>query len=271
MKERSLRDLFHLVKQVLPDEQEVITFSPETLVGEALKIMLEHNFGHVPVKAGDEVLGVFSFRSFAKGIAQLPEKEREPLLLPVEEFLEKLKFAQITDELTELLDEFNTMDAMLVGTESRLQGIVTTIDALQYFYNVASPYVLLREIELAIRELIRASVNAEELKENIDKSLKQHYGKSSAPLPSCMEEMTFNDYVMLLRYKGNWEKFKRAFGGTANTVYAKLKPLPSLRNDVFHFRRDLTAEEFDLLRDCRDWLLTRIRRMEASQGINKND
>ncbi len=271
MKERSLRDLFHLVKQVLPEEQELITFSPETLVDEALKVMQEHNFSHVPVVAGDEVLGVFSFRSFAKGIAQLPEKEREPLLLPVEEFLEKLKFAQITDELTALLDEFNTKDAMLVGTESMLQGIVTTIDALQYFYNVASPYVLVREIELAIRELIRASVNAEELKESIDISLHQHYGKSSAPFPSCLEDMTLNDYVMLLRYKGNWEKFKPAFGGTTNTVYAKLEPLPSLRNNVFHFKRDLTAEEYDILRDCRDWLLTRIRRLEASQGSKNND
>ena len=79
---------------------------------------------------------LFSFRSFAKKLAQLTPKEREPLQLPVEEFLEKLKFAQINDVLTSLLDEFNTMDAMLVGTEDRLQGIVTTIDALNYFYNV---------------------------------------------------------------------------------------------------------------------------------------
>jgi len=271
MNERSLRDLFHLVKQVLPEEQELITFSPETLVCEALRIMQAHNFGHVPVVAGNEVLGVFSFRSFAKGLAQLTKKEREPLQLPVEEFLEKLKFAQINDVLTSLLDEFNTMDAMLVGTENRLQGIVTTVDALQYFYNVASPYVLLREIELAIRELIRASVNDDELKDSIDKILKEHYRKSDASPPTCLEEMTFNDYVMLLRYQATWEKFKAAFGGTSNTVYAKLESLPSLRNDVFHFKRDLTAEEYDILRERRDWLLTRIRKLEAGRGFNKHD
>lgn len=193
------------------------------------------------------------------------------MFLPVEEFLEKLEFAQITDVLTALLDEFNTKDAMLVGTESRLQGIVTTIDALQYFYNVASPYVLLREIELAIRELIRASVNNEEMKESIDRSLKEHYKKTATPLPTCLEEMTLHDYVMLLRYQGTWERFRPAFGGTPNTVFAKLERLPDLRNDVFHFRRDLTAEEYDVLRDCRDWLLTRIRKLEASRGLNKND
>lgn len=271
MKERSLRDLFHLVKQVLPEEQELVTFPPEIPVGEALKVMLAHNFGHVPVVAGNEVLGVFSFRSFAKGVTQLTKKERDPLSLPVEEFLEKLKFAQITDELTALLDEFNSKDAMLVGTENRLQGIVTTIDALQYFYNVASPYVLLREIELAIRELIRASVSDEELKVSIDKSLKEHYKKSGISIPTCLEEMSFNDYVMLLRYQETWEKFKQAFGGTANTVYAKLEPLPNLRNDVFHFKRDLTAEEYDILRDRQDWLLTRIRKIEASRGLSKDD
>jgi len=271
MKERSLRDLFHLVKQVLPEEQELVTFPPEMPVGEALTVMQEHNFSHVPVVEGNEVLGVFSYRSFAKRIARLPKKEREPLYLPVEEFLEKLEFARITDELTALVDEFNTKDAMLVGAENRLQGIVTTVDALRYFYKVASSYVLLREIELAIRELIRASIDGEELKECIDKSLKEHYKKSATLLPICLEEMTFHDYVMLLRYQGTWEKFRAAFGGTANTVFAKLERLPDLRNDVFHFKRDLTAEEYDVLRECRDWLLTRIRKLEASRKNKQNE
>lgn len=44
MKERSLRELFHLIKQVLPDGQEIIFVSPETTVGDALKMMQESGF-----------------------------------------------------------------------------------------------------------------------------------------------------------------------------------------------------------------------------------
>ncbi|MDA2923113.1 CBS domain-containing protein [Acidobacteria bacterium AH-259-L09] len=265
MKERSLRDLFHLVKQVLPDEQEIKTVPPTTKVREALQLMRKYNFSQVPVVQGNEVLGVFSYRSLTQRLSKLPEKERDPLVLPVEEFLEDLKFARITDELRVLFEEFGLKDAVLVGNETRLQGVVTSFDALKYFYRVASPYVLLREIELAIRELIRASVTEDEFLECVKITLGKHSKATGRSLPASVEEMTFHDYVMLLRYQDIWCKFSDAFGGTPNLVNTKLKPLPELRNDVFHFRRELTAEEYDLLRDCRDWLLTRIRMVEASK------
>jgi CBS domain-containing protein len=57
MTERSLKDLFHLVKQVLPGTQELITFSSEMPVAEALEVMRKKNISQVPVKEGDEVLG----------------------------------------------------------------------------------------------------------------------------------------------------------------------------------------------------------------------
>lgn len=271
MKERSLKDLFHLIKQVLRETQELITFNADNTVAEALSLMYERNLSQVPVVEGSVVLGVFSFRSFSEGLSKLPENIQKPLSLPVEEFLEDFKFAGITDELTALLDEFDLKDAVLVGSENRLQGIVTTIDALRYFYQVASPYVMLREIELAIRELIRLSVKEKELKKCIDLSLRKHYENSGHPVPVCLEEMTLNDYVMILRYKSTWEKFKFAFGEAASLVYAKLRPLPELRNIVFHFRREITIEEYDLLRDVRDWLLRRIRKLEARRGTKKNE
>ena len=43
-----------------------------------------------------------------------------------------------------------------------------------------------------------------------------------------------------------------SFGGAANRVYAKLKDLPRLRNDVFHFKRELNVGEYEMLRETRD-------------------
>lgn len=263
MKERSLKELFHLIKKVLPEAQELVTFSPETTVAEALEVMCKRNFSQVPVVAGDQVLGVFSYRSLAQRIARLPQNELNILSLRVEEFLEDLNFAQITDELTGLLKEFDLKDAVLVGSEKRLQGIVTVVDALQYFYQVASAYVMLQEIELAIRELIRFSVDKDELQECINRSLKDHYDKLGRSVPIFLEEMSFEDYLNLLRFKGTWKNFAVAFGESSNIVCTKLKPIPELRNIVFHFRREITIEEYDLLRDVRDWLLKRIKKLEA--------
>jgi len=142
MTERSLKDLFHLVKEVLPETQELVIFSSEMPVKEALEVMRKKNISQVPIVEGDEVLGVFSYRSLAEGMRKLAANHKDVLSLPVLEFCEDLKFAQITDELKSLLAEFDLKDAVLVGTQKRLQGIVTVVDALRYFYRVAAPYIL---------------------------------------------------------------------------------------------------------------------------------
>jgi len=268
MKEISLKDLFHLVKKVLPETQELITLPPETSVSAALELMRKKNISQMPVVEAESVLGIFSYRSFATGMLKLSAKEKNPLQLLVEEFVEDLKYARITDELTSLLDEFDLKDAVLVGSEDRLQGIVTVVDALKYFYDVSTPYILLREIELAIRELIRNSVNEVELKECIERTSKDYYQQKNQPIPTCLEELTFYDYLMILRFKGTWDKFSAAFGENSNIVYTKLEPLPELRNQVFHFKKEITIKEYEKMRDVRDWLLKRIKKFEARKKKN---
>lgn len=270
MKERSLKDLFHRVGRMLSDEQELITVAPNIIAHDALDLMKRHNLSQVPILAGNEVLGVFSYRSFAEGILRLSKKEHDPGGLPVEAFCEDLRFAQISDELSALLDEFELMDTVLIGSESRLQGIVTTIDALRYFYEVASAYVMLGEIELAIRELMRSSVDEQQLRECINKCVRKYYEAKSPRVPDSLEEMSLSDYVSILTFKGFWERFKDAFGGVYSVTQTKLERLPALRNNVFHFKRDLTAEEYDILGDVRDWLLKRIRKLEAARKIEQN-
>jgi len=271
MEERSLRDLFHMVKKAMPEVQELVTLPGDTKIEEALRKMKEANVSQIPVVAGETVLGTFSYRSLAQGITDLPKKEPFRLSLTVESFLEDLRFVGLRDEIAALLDEFDSKDAVLVGSENKLQGILTTIDALQYFYSVASPYVVLREIELSIRELIRTSTTKAILKQCIECSLKRHYDEINQDIPQSVEEMTFYDYVMLLRFKGNWEHFKGAWGGTCNIVAAKLAPLPDLRNDVFHFKRKLSISEYDILRDRRDWLFKRILKIDADRKVKIND
>ena len=269
MCERSLTDLFHRLGQIIPEEQELVVVRPDTPARDALALMRKHNVSQLPIVANNTVLGVFSYRSFAEGLLQVVQNEREPIGLPVEVFSEDLHFAQVSDELQALLDEFELKDAVLVGSENRLQGIATTVDALRYFYKVASPFVMLAEIELAIRELLRASLHDEDITDCIDRSLRQHYEEKGLRAPSSLEDLSLSDYINIIRFKGSWGKFRDAFGGSYCMAAAKLERLPQLRNDVFHFRRELTVEEYDLLRDRRDWLLKRILKLDATKGTDK--
>ncbi len=264
----SLRKLFHLVKEALPEQQQLLVITPETKVKKAIALMKEHRFSQLPIVSGKSVLGIFSFRSLAFGLLRLPKRSLTDILnLNVEDFIEDYKFVSIKDKLTDILDEFELMDGVLVGSEEKLQGILTSMDALSYFYRVASPYVMLCEIELAIRELIRKSVTQEELIDCIGKALKNHYETTNGKVPMCLEEMTLFDYVMILRREDTWQKFSRAFGGNRHFAYAQLEPLPNLRNDIFHFRKSLSEDDFTKLKDARDWLLKRVITFEGGNNV----
>lgn len=79
--------------------------------------------------------------------------------------------------------------------------------------------------------------------------------------------MTLSDYVAIIGFGSTWEQFKKAFGENRTLVNTRLKPLPDLRNAVFHFKREITIEEYDSLRDVRDWLLKRTRKIEGSGEV----
>ena len=257
----ALSTLFHRINRLLPEEQEIIRIPPGMRASEALKLMQERAYTQLPVVEGDEVLGVFSYRSFSLGVVLMKSGREMPGDLPVEEFIETPAFALISDEFSELFDRLDKLDAVLIGSQERLQGIVTAMDVLLYLYKVASPFVLLAEIELALRALIECAVDETELVECISVSLSERYKQDD--LPTCLQEMSFNDYVQLVVDTRNWPKFQWSFGGSRERVNARLAPVRELRNEIFHFRREITGEDHQNISDCRNWLLMRTRSVDA--------
>jgi hypothetical protein len=87
----------------------------------------------------------------------------------------------------------------------------------------------------------------------------------AAKIPATASEMDFNDYIQLVGHGENWRFFAPVFGGMRETVRAKLEDVRELRNDVFHFKRELTWEDHEKLAQYRDWALMRARRADALQ------
>jgi predicted transcriptional regulator len=261
---RSVTELFHRLNSVLPVDQEIVSVLPETPVQEALNLLSEHGFSQLPVMIGDQVLGLFSYRSFAKAVVKLSGEVKNNKLNPqelyVEDCIERPSFARVTDEFNAWFDAIDKQDAVLVGEPDRLQGIVTAMDILRYLYGVASPFVLIAEIELSLRALIRLAVDKNGLIECAKTSLKNY---SEDKLPIDLEDMTFNDYVQIVGDGRNWERFQPIFKGSRVSSRAKLEQVRDLRNDIFHFRREITEEEYEALAALRDWMLMKATAAEA--------
>lgn len=74
-------ELFHRINRVIPQDQKVLIIEPGCLVRDAIALMGRHGYSQVPVVQNGEVLGVFSYRSFAQEAANTTleewQKQRE--------------------------------------------------------------------------------------------------------------------------------------------------------------------------------------------------
>src|SRR5690554_5818459 len=102
-------ELFHRINRIIPQDQSLLTIPPDCLVRDAVALMRKHRYSQVPVVGNGEVLGVFSFRSFALGTASATlegwtKQKVAPGDLRVDEFLEQFEFARVTEEMSGVFD-----------------------------------------------------------------------------------------------------------------------------------------------------------------------
>jgi predicted transcriptional regulator len=263
-------ELFHRINRIIPPNQKILTILPKHRVRDAVRLMQQHGYSQVPVVDNGEVLGVFSFRSFARDAANatLEELTRNNCALgdlAVDEFLEQFEFARVTEEMSHVFDAMDRDNGVLIGTPERLVGILTPMDFLRYLHQVASPFVLVSEIELALRALIRIALSMEQVTIAAKRCLSSVYGADK--VPTALEDMTFDNYQSLVAHGDNWRDLEPVFGGTRTRTSAKLKEIGVIRNDVFHFKREITIQEHQTLAVHRNWLLNKIKQAAAHRGV----
>jgi predicted transcriptional regulator len=267
-------ELFHRINRIIPEDQQILTVLPTCRVRDAVELMQKHGYSQVPVVSNGEVLGVFSFRSFATGAARanLDEWNKERIApgdLTVDEFVEQFEFARVTEEPNRAFDAMDRDNGILIGTPERLIGILTPMDVLRYLYEVASPFVMISEIELALRALIRSTLNKGEMVAASKRCLAPAYGGEDK-VPTCLEDMTFDNYQVLIGHGDNWPSFEPLFGASRVRTTAKLKEIGAIRNDLFHFKRQIKPEDRETLATHRDWLLNKVKQVEANRKDEVN-
>jgi hypothetical protein len=160
--------------------------------------------------------------------------------LAVEECMERFEFARVTEEMRQVFDAMDRDNGVLIGSPEKPQGILTPMDFLRYLYKVASPFVMISEIELTLRALIRLAVNQEALEECAMRTLAQLYGPEK--VPTTLEAMTFDNYKAIIAHSENWPKFEAILGGSRTRVAAKLKQLtPRLLKNLHKQRAQVTG------------------------------
>jgi CBS domain-containing protein len=252
---------FHSLGRLFPDETpHPVTVTPNTAVLDALRTMVEHRYSQLPVVDESGIRGAITLWSVARYLARgqgPPVSE-----LAVEDVMRDLTRVTINTSIYRVLDDLEKDEAVLAVRPSGLQAVVTTWDVLRYLFSVARPFVLLQEIELAIRRIIELVVPDDDVGECLDRSVGRAYeGRGHLP-PRTLEELSFEDYRTLIVARGNWERFAPILSSNKAYVGATLERLREVRNRVFHFRTELTVLDYEDLAAGREWLLDRLQQAQ---------
>jgi len=262
---------FHLVDSLIPEGQEVFCVAPDMPAIEALRVMRERDYSQVPIKMGNEVLGVFSYRSFAAGVVRLSSDRVKPETLPVDEFHEDLTYVGTSDDMERLVGALLTDDAVLVGDRDNLLAILTSSDVLQALFELTNIFLVLQEIEFALRDVIGLSLSTDQFLECVQRSLSDLYKGREDQLPKTSDELAFGEYVALFGHSDNWRYFEPVLGSTRDVVRARLAPVNDLRNVALHFKRALLTEEIESLVALRQWLFMKLARIRAAAKGAKSE
>ena len=262
-------NVFHRVNNVLPEDQDPLFISYNTPVSNALSLMQENNYSQLIVTTVDEVLGVFSYKSFASKLPEILTDKVDLEALPVGEFIEQIEFVHIFEDIANTIEILDRKETIFVGSPMDFKGILTPIDLVKYLYRQSKPFFILGEIELALRFIIGSSVDTVKLKEIMNATLSQLYEPTK--MPATLEDMTFNDYVQVIGDGRTWEHFSDAFGGGGTfqrkRTRAKLESIRDIRNVVFHFRRELQDEELRNLVSHRNWIKNVVSAYKAMRAV----
>ena len=283
---------------LIPKDQQTLVLDGSTPASDAVERLVDNSFSQIPVadKTGI-IIGVFSWKSFGKRVADLHATKIKPTELPIREAMEPARFIG-REVYIDTETDWGDIDHILVGTDDDLLGILCIADVFGRLNDFAEAFVLLYEIEHEIRDLIHdvyddgelakvleammASANrqAAEVVDELKQVIKERgtipaVGKAIRLLCSggsrrleSLEDFTFAQYRTLICSEANWPSFEPVFDTIRELLDADFDKVNELRNIVFHFRRGITPKDTDCLRRFRD-RLRYDRELYAKQNASK--
>jgi hypothetical protein len=126
--------------------------------------------------------------------------------------------------------------------DRKITGIVTASDLSLEFQALSQPFLLLREIELHVRQLLIDKVSV------ADFHLLDH-GSPSLHKPKDIADLSFGEYVRLVQHPEVWAKLQLRID--SGVLIELLERVRVIRNDVMHFDPDpMTGDELATLKQA---------------------
>jgi CBS domain-containing protein len=218
--------------------RKLVVVNQSDSLPKAITLMLQYDFSQLPVMQGErEVKGVVTWKSIGS---------KKALGSKCDNVGDCREDARIVDSNRTLFDAIPTIveyGYVLVRDQRdrRITGIVTASDLSLQFQALAEPFLLIREIELHVRQLFgdKLAIPDFDLLDSAHPATKRD--------THSVVDLTFGQYVRLLQHPQIWAKLDLKID--CSTLTALLEEVRLIRNDVMHFDPDpMTTDELGTLK-----------------------
>lgn len=243
------------IRSLMIDLPPLTTVSSTACVREALEKMSANDYSQLPVLEDDRCIGSVTMDSVSKRLVELDRKGGKPRLneimdWPVRRFLdEKPRYVGADDDLLNHLEWIIMKGFVIVGEARKPDAVVTNYDLACFLNNKTEAFLLLREMETALRFIIRRRLKNEGMEKALA-SVKTPDGSR----PTALDELTLDGLRQIICMRENWVQFHDIFGDREK-ISERLAAVCQLRNEIFHFRGDLARSGFHHTKNTRDLIL----------------
>ena len=243
------------IRQLIEDREKPLCISRALTVSDALSLMIEHDYSQLPVldDAG-KLIGIISEKSITNtyfnsggNVPIMPLKVDNCLAIP--------RIVKQDEDVLNALNILKEVDSLLIVEDDKPVGIITNFDTTNFFRNLSEGLIIIEDIESALNELIDSEFPTDAKK--LDAWFKT-FGKDEADdrRPARdPEKPSFEDLLRVITK--HWSSFEN-MDCEKNLFLSILEPVREIRNQLAHFRGDLSPLQQNRLHHARDWMYRKV-------------
>lgn len=203
--------------------REPTVIDPDSPLRAATTLMLLNDYSQLPVtKNRRKIRGMITWKSIGSRLSS--GVECSLVSHCVNPDVQEVRLG------TPLLDAVSAIArhgyTLVRSSTDEIAGIVTTSDLSREFHELASPFLLIGEIEKHLHTLVHGHFRVEEIQAALPEGL----------TATGTADLTLGGYCRLLQEPGNWERLGLEF--SRKQFVARLEAVREIRNEVMHFRPD---------------------------------
>lgn len=214
----------------------ITSVPPDATFEQAITLMLLNDYSQLAVLSGGRTLrGAITWKSIAQARHANPAAAFRDAIVPARE-------VPYDKELIDCLRDLEEDDFLVVRDETKmLSGIITTADVVNAYGELATPFLLIGELDRALRYAISRTFSLDEVR-GVCVS-------TASRIIDSFDDLSIGDYQQVLANPQLWSKLGWPLDRSA--LIARLDELRDFRNDVMHFNPDPAPPDIvGKLRNC---------------------